>query len=62
MLLSVTGASLPEKIRRRKMEVQRSKIRHDNAGRRRKEKVLSKLLRANDNIAPIVFVNFMCNL
>jgi phosphopentomutase len=44
------------------IEVHRSKLRHDDAGRQRKKKMLSKLLRANDNNIPVIFVNFICNL
>jgi hypothetical protein len=62
MLLSVIGALLREKLRRRKMGVQGSKLRYVDAGRRHKEKVLSKLLRANDNVITVIFVNFVCNL
>jgi hypothetical protein len=44
------------------MEVRRSKLRYDDAGRRRRDKVLFKLLSANDKIVPVTFVNLVCNL
>jgi hypothetical protein len=62
MLQSVTGASLPEKLRHRTLEVQRSKLRYIDAGRQHMEKVLFKPLGANDNFIPVIFVNFVCNL
>jgi hypothetical protein len=62
MLQSVTGASLPENLRRKTLEVQRSKLRYVDAGRRCMEKVLFKPLGANDNIILVIFVNFVCNL
>jgi hypothetical protein len=62
MFPSVTGASLPEKLRHRSMEARRSKLRYDDPGRRHKEKVLFKLLSANDNIILGIIVNFVCNL
>jgi hypothetical protein len=62
MLLSVTGSSSPEKLRRGPMEAQQIKLRYVDTGRRRKEKVLFKLLCANDNITLGIIVNFVCNL
>jgi hypothetical protein len=41
------------------MEVQRSKLRHDEAERRRK-KVLFKLSSANDSTVLMAFVNLVC--
>ena len=61
ILLSIIGDSLLEKHRHRSMEVRRSKLRHDEAGRQRREKVLFKLLSANDNVVPVTFVNLVCN-
>jgi hypothetical protein len=57
VLLSIIGALLPEKFQHRSMKVRRSKLRHDKAGRRRREKVLFKLLSTNDNTVPMTFVN-----
>jgi hypothetical protein len=62
MFLSVTGALLPEKVRHRSMEVRRSKLRYADAERRHNDKVLFKLLSANDNIILGIIVNFVCNL
>jgi hypothetical protein len=42
------------------MEALRSKLRHNDAERR--HKVLIELLGANDNVIPVTFVNFVCNL
>jgi hypothetical protein len=62
VFLSVIGASLPEKLRHRSMEVRQNKLRYVDAGRRYKEKVLFKMLSANDNIILGIIVNFVCNL
>jgi hypothetical protein len=35
--------------------------RYDEAGRRRREKMLLKLLNANDNTVHVTFVNLVCN-
>jgi hypothetical protein len=43
------------------VEVRRSKLRHDQVGRQRSEKVLFKLLSANDNSVHVTFVNLVCN-
>jgi hypothetical protein len=43
------------------MEVRRSKLRHNEVGRRRREKVLFKLLNANDSTVLVTFVNLVCN-
>jgi hypothetical protein len=40
----------------------RSKLRHNDAGRWHKEKVLIELLGANDNVILVTFVNFVFNL
>jgi hypothetical protein len=44
------------------MEVRQNKLRYVDAGRRYKEKVLFKMLSANDNIILGIIVNFVCNL
>jgi hypothetical protein len=62
ILLSITGALLPEKIWHRSIEVRRSMLRYDDTGRRRREKVLFKLLSANGNIISMTFVNLVCNI
>jgi hypothetical protein len=41
------------------MEVRRRKLRHDEAGRRRREKVLFKLVSENDNTIPVTCVNLV---
>jgi hypothetical protein len=51
-----------KKLRHGSREVRRSKLRYVDAGRRRREKVLFKLLSANGNIVPVTFVNLVCNL
>jgi hypothetical protein len=69
MFLSVTGASLPEKLQHRSMKVlqhrsmkvRQSKLRYVDTGRRHKE-VSFKLLSTNDNIILGIIVNFVCNL
>jgi hypothetical protein len=61
MMLSITGASSPEKIRHNSREVRRSKLRHDEAGRQHKENVLLKLLDTNDDAIPMTFANLVCN-
>jgi hypothetical protein len=62
MLLSIIGALLSIKLRHRSMEELRSKLCHVDAEGRHSEKVLFKLLSANDNIVIVTFVNLICNL
>jgi ATP-dependent Clp protease adapter protein ClpS len=61
MLLSITDASSPKKLQHNSREVRQSKLRHDEAGGQRREKVLFKLLNTNDDVVPMTFVNLVFN-